>query len=390
MPEGNRFRHQAYTDTPPTSPHHVVTPGSLPPVGSSEFRTRMQEVGASFRAAGVTAIYLVHGSCVGPDALRVLLKLARAFPLAAAPIRRLIRRTLHDLRAEYANYTESYARLFEAAVNPPGAETIPVRLFEWSSENHHLGRADGAVRLAARLASLDPDTSHRVLLWGHGHAGNVFALLTNLLAADRKTAQRFFSAAEVYYRWPLPRCVDIPVWHAVREILARFGGLPADVSLDVVTFGTPVRYGWDSGGYSRLLHFINRRPVDGLAVYRAVFPPEVDDVLVAAEGDYVQQLGIAGTNVRPTMLAWRARTADRRLGRLLEAGLAQRSAVQRFQAGMIVPEEGSTLLVDYGRPDGSIAQHHAGHAVYTRKDWLLFHAEEVAQQFYSAEVRKAA
>lgn len=64
--------------------------------------------------------------------------------------------------------------------------------------------------------------------------------------------------------------------------------------------------------------------------------------------------------------------------------------VERFKAGAIVPEEGATLLVDYGPPDGTIAMHHAGHAVYTGTKWLLFHAEEVARQFYSAGVQRVA
>ncbi|MEO8496552.1 MAG: hypothetical protein ABI614_15910, partial [Planctomycetota bacterium] len=40
------------------------------------------------------------------------------------------------------------------------------------------------------------------------------------------------------------------------------------------------------------------------------------------------------------------------------------------------------LLVDYGLPTEHVGQHHAGHAVYTRLDWLLFHAEEIARRFY--------
>ena len=75
--------------------------------------------------------------------------------------------------------------------------------------------------------------------------------------------------------------------------------------------------------------------------------------------------------------------ADHRLDRLLQGELPDVGALERFEAGTIVPDAGTTLLVDYGLPDGSISQHHAGHAVYTHKKWLLFHAEEVARRFYS-------
>ena len=388
MPKGNRFRHQAYTDAPPKAKHHVLTPGTPPPVGSSEFRRRMEEVGAALRAGGVTAVYLADGSCVGPDARRVLARIARAFPSAGPVFRRLIRRA--GLAPKFVHYSEGYARLFESALNPPGVSRIPVRLFEWSNENHHLGRADGAVRLVHRLASLDPQRRHRVLLWGHGHAGNVFALATNLLGGDGDAIGRFFDAADVYYRWPLARCVDIPFWYRVRKLLLGRGRLPADVKLDFATFGTPVRYGWESTAYGRLVHFVHRRVAEGQPVHQAPFPPEVDEVVEAAAGDYVQQLAVAGTNLRPAIVAWRARLADRRLGCLLERDLDGQDPLDRFRAGTIIPEEGTTLLVDYGLPQGGLDEHHAGHAVYTRPQWLLFHAEEVAEQLYSAKARQAA
>ena len=85
---------------------------------------------------------------------------------------------------------------------------------------------------------------------------------------------------------------------------------------------------------------------------------------------------------------WRAWLADRRLNGLLQADADDADPVERFKAGAIVPEEGTTLLVDYGPPDGTIATHHAGHAVYTGTKWLLFHAEEVARQLYSPSMQR--
>ena len=95
------------------------------------------------------------------------------------------------------------------------------------------------------------------------------------------------------------------------------------------------------------------------------------------------------TNIRPAVFSWRARLADSRLGRLLQAEPLQGGAMKQFRAGAIVPDAGTTLLVDYGPPRCNIARHHAGHAVYTYRKWLLFHAEEVARRFYGAEVRVA-
>jgi len=114
-----------------------------------------------------------------------------------------------------------------------------------------------------------------------------------------------------------------------------------------------------------------------------VFPPKLDDVLSAADGDYVQQLGIAGTNVMPSVFAWRSWLADKRLNDLLQHDLGGQKPADRFQAGAIVPDEGTTLLVDYGPLEGGVAQHLAGHAVYTARQWLLFHAEETVRRFYA-------
>lgn len=349
----------------------------------------MQDVGAVLRAEGVRAILLAHGTFVGPDALGMLAELARVFPSASANVQRIIKRVFDHFTGDAGNYTGSYAQLFESALAGPGQPRIPVELFCWSSENHHIGRADGAVRLIARLAALDLEPGDRVLLWGHSHAGNVFALMTNLLAGNREAVERFFDAAEIYYRWPLFGWVDIPLWEHVRDLLLDDSFLRG-VALDLVTFGTPVRYGWDSEGYARLLHFINRRPSSSESEYRASFPVQLDDVLNATEGDYVQQLGIAGTNTLPSIFSWRAWVADQKLNELLQEDEPMGGSLDRFQAGTIIPDEGTTLLVDYGEAEGGIGQHLAGHAVYTRKAWLLFHAEEVTRRFYSLRACRAA
>ncbi|HYW78333.1 MAG TPA: hypothetical protein VE890_02115, partial [Thermoguttaceae bacterium] len=337
----------------------------------------------------VEAVYLVHGTFVGPDALGILAELARVFPSAGKAVRRVIKRIVDKVAGEAGNYTPGFARCFESSMCREGESPIPVHLFHWSSENHHLGRADGAVRLIDELVSRRFTPGKRVLLFGHSHAGNVFALMTNLLAGNREATERFFKAAEIYYRWPVVGVVDIPVWNRVRDLL-RADPLPlADVDLDIVTFGTPIRYGWDSTGYAKLLHFINHRPAEGVPEYRAPFPPKVDDIFSAEGGDYVQQLGIAGTNVMPSLFAWREWMADNRLNQLLQGESPEVGGLERFQAGAIVPDDGTSLLVDYGLPQGGIGEHLAGHAVYTHRNWLLFHAEEVARRLYDAESKAA-
>ena len=95
-------------------------------------------------------------------------------------------------------------------------------------------------------------------------------------------------------------------------------------------------------------------------------------------------IGIAGTNVLPSLLSWRRLWADRRLNQLLQRNLPARKYHECLKLGMRVPADGTMLLVDYGPADGNFAEHHAGHAVYTRSDWLLFHAEQTAALVYKS------
>jgi hypothetical protein len=344
----------------------------------------MARVGDVLREHRVAAVYLVHGTFAGNDAFGLMGELGRLFPAASDAMRQVIKQMIDAVAADVGNYTGEYARTFEEAIHRDGKPRIPVRCFHWSSENHHIGRADGAVRLIDELASLNPAAGERLLLWGHSHAGNVFALMTNLISGDQEAVEKFFEAARVYYRWPVVGCIDIPLWRRVHDLLAQAAPPLEQYPLDIVTFGTPIRYGWDACGYSKLLHFINHRPADGLPSYRAPFPPRIEDVMEALDGDYVQQFGIAGTNFMPSILSWRAWWADNRLNRLLQPEIGRTDLVDRYRCGIRVPEQGTALLVNYGRPEGSVAQHFAGHAVYTKTEWLLFHAEEVARRFYAA------
>lgn len=341
----------------------------------------MWTVGEHLRSADVAAIYLVHGTFAGIDTLGILTGLGRWYPAGREAIGRIAKQMVDALAGDAGNYTHRYAESFQQAIRG-GHEPIPVRLYYWSSENHHLGRADAAVRLIDELAALELAPGRRILLWGHSHAGNVFALVSNLLGGDPEAVERFFEAARLYYRLPFTGIVDIPVWERVYRLITRNRQRLADRPIDMVTFGTPIRYGWEPRGYSQLLHFVNHRPAGHLPPHRAEFPPRIDDVFQATGGDYVQQVGIAGTNIMPSILAWRAWLADRRLNRLLQPNLSPGDLLERLRLGLRVHSEGTTLLVDYGPPEGNLAQHLAGHAVYTRHDWLLFHAEEVARRLY--------
>jgi hypothetical protein len=348
----------------------------------------MQRVGAALRAAGVRSVYLIHGTFVGPDSFGIVGDLDRFFPAWGQRLRRAFKATTDRVVGDRGNFTQRYAERMQMALHVPGAEPLSVRRFFWSSENNHIGRADGAVRLLDELRSCGDTQRGRVLLWAHSHGGNVLALASNQLGGTPQTRREFFDAARPYYENRWTRRVDQPIWERVASWLCAErepAALPVlGTRLDMVTFGTPVRYGWETCGCGRLLHFAHHVPAPGLPPFRAKFPPSPEDIL-NGRGDTVQLLGIAGTNLIPSLLAWRALTADRRLHRLLQPDVPQSDLWRRLGCGQRVHADGTTLLVDYRQAAAHLIAHMAGHAVYTREEWMLFHAEEVARRFYGLD-----
>ena len=135
-------------------------------------RERMRHVGRALTAAGVGAIYLVHGTFAGTDALGLIRGITRLSPGARRPLERQAKRLADAAFGEAGNYAHQYAANFEESINHPdcGTPRIPVRLFHWTSENHHVGRADAA-RGRAPLAPGLRDRRRpewRVKLWGCG------------------------------------------------------------------------------------------------------------------------------------------------------------------------------------------------------------------------------
>lgn len=384
------FHHQTYAAAPPRAPHHFVSPRLGPAFGSSEFRRRLRQVGDQFAAGGVGAVFFMHGSFAALDSLQVLSALARQYRPARGSLLRLKRQLIDGEVHDAGHFTQRYAEAWEAAFT--GEERPLVRLTSWSSENHHLGRADAAVRLIDELAALDLPAGKRVVLWGHGHAGNVFALMSQLLSADARSVRQFFDATRIYYRWPMMPLVDIPLWRRVRRMLLADRRPIEALACDWVTLGTPIRYGWRLRPSDSLLHFVYHRPHAARPAHLAVFPAAADEVLDGAGGDYLQQVAIAGTDTPPSPLLWRLWLANRRLAQLLDDPPLGDELTRRLHLGARVHDCGTTLLVDYSAPDETSARHLAGHAVYTRPEWLLFHAERLAQhlkQNTAAGVRAA-
>lgn len=392
MPANNHFRHQQYTADPPATPYELLTPPNPPPIDSDEYRRQLAEFGQRLRDNEVQCVYLVHGTFTGTDALGVLRQIERRLPSLGKSLRQYQKRVVDYFAGEDGNYTTQFAELLQRGISDSGTQQIPVKLFHWSSENNHVGRADGAVKLLLELIkSAVAKNQKRILLWGHSHAGNLFALASNILAADQMHRRWFFDATRSLQRRSRG---DASRWRQLRQLLTEHDNPLPNTDIDFVTFGTPIRYGWDSNGYDRLLNFVHHRTsqrvgesTDAVPSHLSPFPPSWESTTMANDGDYIQQIGIAGTNLLPYLFAWRQWVAEARLSRMLQSDIRKRDLLDRLSLGQRVPDEGHTLLVEY--PDvqddeGEIMyQSLLGHGVYTRREFLSFHAREVGNRLYA-------
>lgn len=382
MPSQNQFRHQSY----PTAP-------TRPP---AFFRLQMDDsedvdFSVLHTSLRLRRVILVHGTFMGNDPIAAATTLTRiagsvpamqsALESLASSIRNNTKPITDRMAGDVGNYTDEFRDRFQNLVgDDPLIELLQPT---WSGQNHHLARADLAVRLLCRLADLQPAPDQRVLLWGHSHAGNAFAILTNLLANERSSVQRFFTAAGT----------QGPHWARAREILANSATPhPWAASVLIAAFATPVRYGWDLTGCASLLHILHHCcDEDHSITTKPLFPAySVTDLVTARYGDWVQAFGIAGTDTQPPIVT----DAHVRMSEFLESGLPEpkheldtrliipervRDLCARLKTGTRCHADGKNLLVCY-EPCGRrntlnlpIEQTMFGHGVATTVDWLPAH-----------------
>ncbi len=386
MPGSNGFRHQDYSSIPMPESYELITPTNLVG-GVMETKTRedLARVGDIFQSRRVSRIILVHGTLMGSDALGWFGHWKTLAPGLSAELKSAYKSVVDRMAGDRGNFSMEYANLLSELLNQNSLQSkntsaIKVERFHWTGENHHLGRADAAVRLALYLIQLAELGEERVLLLGHSHAGNVFALVTNLLEQESAGIGAFFEAASHFK--VIDGRVDITKWKVLESKLR--GSDWKRPKIDIVTMGTPVRYGWSSDGFENLLHFVNHHPVKGTEPFRAWVPQDPRQALAAANGEYgdlVQQSFIARTDFPPAYWSWDAWSANRKLRNLLEGSELKNKRIWRFKQGRRVHDGGKTLLADYAIADET-ATDVAGHWIYTQTDWLAWHLNEIADRFY--------
>ncbi len=418
MPIENNFQHDELSRKNPGDRLAMTEFAPTPAPDSPGWHEAMAKAGATFAQAGVRAILFLHGSIPGTDVfgikrldevgglkrgysrgisgLDALLSLMREgdngiTPLPGGLVPPLpnddaTKKLLDDQIGDAGNFTAAYVDRCRKALNQKAGKPILCVRELWSCEHHHLGRALAACRLMDLLHGLIMEhrwtAGDRILIQAHGHAGLVLALASNLLCPSpitgRKRLLDLLAAA-------VGQSPDAQVIRRIEPLLTR-GALLNGVALDVVTMGTPVRYGWDPSGIGKLLHFVNHRNLrtDGKTWLAKMDLPQITmEMPIAWGGDYVQELAVAGSDTVPSTET--AKAANKAVWELVEPYDGFERWVECARRACRFPSEGQCLLVDYKDCTGStnVRDHYYGHAVYTRLNTLLFNTNEIATRLYS-------
>ena len=362
----NRFRHQVYSSKEPSAPWRTLAAEFPPQPGTPGFSQALESFAKSITAE-VDSIWLVHGTFAGNDALGLFGQLEKLIPASGPVLKDFGKKMTDYLAGDSGNYTSEFVELIDVP--------IPVRRFVWSGENTHSGRSVAAVELLRELLT-HIQQEKRVLLWGHSHAGNIAALITNLLAAEDRVRLQFLELVEQLL--PTKRLPEKNS-NSLSSKIEKFG---SDLTLDIVNFGTPIAYGWDAAGYRRLFHIVHHRPLADANDWQWPVVKAGKNFPNGLKGDWVQILGITGSNFLPFLLNPATRAAEQQLGEFLAPGLGRSDYWSSIKHGMRVAEKGETVLVDYDDTD-SLAGETAGHSIYTKPQWLAFHLELLASLFGS-------
>ncbi len=410
----NNFQHADYDRKDPGDrvAYRELLTGALP--DSPAWLDAMAEHGKRLAGAGVRAVVFFHGTHLSSDlfgagrldeagglkrgysrgipGMEALLALMRqetngvpTMPGSTKPPYsndEATKKLLDEQAGDAGNFTNAYVELFKRAVSRNAPRPIMCARVLWSCEQHHLGRAEAAVRLLHRLRALCAEhnfgTGDRILVQAHGQAGLIMALLSNLLAAGKSAARE---AVLTNLKHIMP---DGEI--ALLESLVPSGGLLNGVMLDVVTFGTPVRYGWDPSGLGKLLHVVNHRSmrVDGKRWLAKMELPQITmEMPIAWGGDYVQQLAVAGSDAVTGSEG--AKAANKALWELLEPWDGFERWLECARKSVRCQNDGQCLLIDYNDSTGSTnaRDHLYGHAAYTRTNAMLFNTTEIVQTLYA-------
>ncbi len=344
---------------------------------SETWKEEMARNGEAMKSESVRKVLFVHGTFAGNDPFGIygVMKQLGVHSGITDTLEEMSEKIKDKTLDDLGNFPDDYIDSFSEGINH-GIECVSSG---WSSENNHIGRLLAVPELVAdisrRAEDLSPDD--RVLLIGHSHAGQLFALLTNFLENGYRANALLNALAEVEVNG-----FDLAVFMNDLEIISG-------IQLDIVTLGTPVRYPWGDYQNYRLLNIVNHRS-----------DSRIDGVLNTRDGDYVQQWGTDGTDLLPAHSSLKG--SNDRLDSVLDQGRPLNIDAKLKEIKRRMPfktngkEAGDTILVDYrdkgsrifrflglrfGKPN--FIETAFGHGVYTRRKSMLFNTRLIVEKFYS-------
>ncbi|SLM46961.1 conserved protein of unknown function [Nitrospira japonica] len=420
MPVENNFQHDELSRKSPGDRLGTaeLTTGPMP--DSPAWAEAMAEHGTRLARAGVRTVLFLHGSMHGTDLfgmqrLDQVGGLKRGYSRGVSGLDALLaamrqdsngipplpggltppfyddvptRQALDHQLKDAGNFTEADVTLYAKAVNRSIADPISCRRLVWASEHHHLGRAVATIRLLDSLRAFALQehwtSGQRVLIQAHGQAGLVLALASNFLCPSPVTGRAALLGILSSYA-AQAQLEDLASTLARLAPHIESGSLLNGAALDVVTFGTPVRYGWDPSGLGALLHIVNHRNLrtDGKSWLSKMELPQITmEMPIAWGGDYVQELAVAGSDALPSSEL--ATAANKAIWEMVEPYDGFERWLECARRAVRFPTEGRCLSVDYKDSTGSTnpRDHYYGHAVYTRREAMLFNTAQIVKLLY--------
>jgi hypothetical protein len=417
MPQSNNFQHAQYTRSNPGERVSYPTFEPGPSIDSPTWKEAMAQVGMELSRSNVQGVVFLNGhpfsDVFGSARLDKVGGLKRGYSRGISGLESLLallrpetngigrredpihpplsndqstHEALDNLAQEVGNFTTAYVKKFEEGLLGEGGASISCSRYVWSSVHHHLGRVEAAIALIEFLQqwgskrSLSKD--NRILLIAHGHAGQVLALLSNLITSgESEVRPRVFEILAKYWEACPMEGRSVEQLEGLYQALTeeRFLG---GASVDMVTLGTPVRYGWDSDGFGRLLHVVNHRSIrhDGKRwLSKMELPQTAWEMPYQTGGDYVQQLAVAGTDALPDSPEMEQANVDFR--EIFEPYDGFERWLECTRRTTRCPNDGQCVLVEYGiqANEDEPRQHLYGHGCYTQSGSMVFLAKEIAR-----------